>query len=281
MVSRTECSVTMPLAAAWGTARPLAFEVGVDLADRYVLRSALGAGGSGVVFRAWDTALACAVAIKIFDEVGEGGPSSVTRLRREVCLARSVNHPNVCPVFDLARWRGHWFMTMELAVGTLRDEIEAAPSDEPGAEPNWPRRLRDARAVCAGLAAVHDVHITHADVTPRNILRMSDGRLALADFGLARRDGDPVTSKGGTLSYLAPEVMMGEAPNQRSDVWQLGVVLHEILLGHRPRWRLACERPVAELPGASLPAEVRAVLDFASSCLAWDPLARPARATTL
>ena len=268
----------MALAGAWGGPRPVAFEVGLDLADRYVLRSALGAGGSGVVFRAWDTDLACAVAVKIFDEAGEGRPASVTRLRREVCLARSVSHPNVCPVFDLARWRGYWFMTMELAVGTLRDEIDASSADA-ATEPDWPRRLRDARAMCAGLAAVHEANITHADVTPRNVLRMGDGRLALADFGLARRDGDDVTANGGTLSYLPPEVMMGGLPDRRSDLWQLGIVLHEILLGHRPRWQMSCSRPVAELPCASLPPEVRRALDFAAWCLAWDPLARPARAT--
>jgi serine/threonine-protein kinase len=267
----------MALAPDRGRRKPLAFEVGLELADRYILRAPLGVGGSGVVFRAWDIELACPVALKIIDERDGARAASVSSLRREVRLARSVRHPNVCPVYDLVRWRGHSFITMELAVETLRDEIEAASSarDAPGAAPAWKRRLGDARAVCAGLAAIHEANITHADVTPKNVLRMSDGRLALADFGLARREGDEVTSDGGTLSYVAPEVMLGGPPDRRSDVWQLGIVLYEILLGRRPRWRLTDARPIAQLPGATLPAEVRTLLDFAASCLAWDPVERP------
>jgi serine/threonine protein kinase len=180
------------------------------------------------------------------------------------------------PVFDLVEANGHWFMTMELAARTLHDDL--AQTERDGA-PDWADRARDARAVGAGLGAIHRHDVTHGDLTPRNVLRMSDGRLAIADFGLARKAGEKTLPHGGTLSYLAPEVMLGVAPDRRSDVWQLGIVLHEILLGGRPRWRMTGAGPVAALPPAfAPPAEIGALLAVARNCLAWDPALRPASA---
>lgn len=259
----------------WRAARTLS--VGDDLGQRYTLRAELGRGGSGTVFRAWDSQLECPVAVKIFEADARPPGRHVRRLQREVRIARGVRHPNVCPVFDLGQCDGHWFMTMELAAGTLSEEL----SRTPGA-PNWANRARDARDLVAGLSAIHTAGITHADVAPRNILRMNDGRLALADFGMARLDGEETELCGGTLSYVSPEVVMGARPDRRSDVWQLGLVLHEVLLGTRPRWRLAAYSAVAEPAlAAAPPATVAQILRVAASCLAWDPGERPASAVEL
>jgi serine/threonine protein kinase len=88
----------------------------------------------------------------------------------------------------------------------------------------------------AGLAAIHQEGIVHRDLTPQNLLRMDDGRVVVADFGLAFEGGQSVSLLGGTPKYLPPEVERGEPATFAADVWQLGVVMHEILFGRRPAW---------------------------------------------
>jgi serine/threonine-protein kinase len=244
------------------------------LANRYVVQAALGRGGSGAVYRAWDSQLECPIAIKIHDALGLAPSESVRSMTREVRLARRVRHPNVCPVYDLVRADGHWFTTMELAATTMyAANLEGArPTDAKA----WRRAVEDAVEVTSGLTAIHACGITHGDLTPRNILRMTDGRLAVTDFGMARHDADSTRLCGGTLNYLAPEVMLGGAPERRSDVWQLGLVLHELLLGPRLRWRLQDTGPVAERPPErDLPEAATTLLDVAAACLTWTPERRP------
>jgi serine/threonine-protein kinase len=268
------------------TRRASELGVGSELGERYTLRAVIGRGGSATVFRAWDSQLAYTIAVKVFDPERSNFTSHLRRYRREVRLGRAVRHPNVCPVFDLAQWEGRWFMTMELGAGTLHhelnDELNDAPAKDTCAAARWQRRTRDARDIVAGLAAVHAAGITHGDFSPRNVLRMTDGRLALADFGMARDDEHPTLMRGGTFTYVSPEVMLGASPDCRSDVWQLGIVLHELLLGQRPRWRFDARGPVAEaaLPSAC-PGAPAAILALAASCLTWDPAKRPASASEL
>jgi serine/threonine-protein kinase len=253
--------------------------VGAELGERYTLRAVIGRGGSATVFRAWDSQMASAIAVKVFDAEPSSFASHIRRYRREVRLGRAVRHPNVCPVFDLAQWDGRWFMTMELAAGTLQEELTDSPPKEIGAA-GWEQRARDARDIVAGLAAVHAAGITHGDLSPRNVLRRTNGRLGLADFGMARHDEHPTLMRGGTFTYVSPEVMLGASPDCRSDVWQLGIVLHELLLGQRPRWRFDARGPVAEdaLPSAC-PGQAAEILAVAASCLTWDPAKRPASAS--
>jgi serine/threonine-protein kinase len=244
------------------------------------LRAWLGGGGNGTVYSAWDRKVGRSIAIKLFEPARTAGLEGTRRLEREVRLARAVVHENVCPVFDLVAADGHWFMTMELAARTLREDLDLKV-ESPG-ETRWARSARDARSVCAGLGAIHRLGIAHGDLTPRNILRMGDGRLALADFGLARGAADEPVTHGGTLNYLAPEVALGLAPDSRSDLWQLGIVLHEILLGARPSWRMTDAGPVACLSTSfDPPCEIAELLAIAAACLAWNPALRPATATDL
>ncbi|HXI60608.1 MAG TPA: serine/threonine-protein kinase [Polyangia bacterium] len=243
--------------------------------SRYQIEAPIGEGGSGSVFRAWDRALGEQIAIKILHAERARETSWISRLAREVRVARAIRHPNVCRVFDLGHADGHWFVTMELAVGGALRQLLRAAGDSATQRP-LEERLADARALCAGLAAIHAVGITHRDVTPQNVLRMQDGRLVLSDFGLAIANNDNTTIHGGTPAYMPPEALMGGRSDQRSDVWQLGAILHEIMFGRKPEWKVGPEGTTLKWP---LPAVAGAVEEevarLCGECLAHDPAARP------
>jgi serine/threonine protein kinase len=248
-------------------------KAGAVLQSRYQIEAAIGEGGSGQVFRAWDRVLGEPIALKILRPDRAQEKSWIKRLAREVKVARAIRHPNVCRVFDLANADGHWMVSMELASGgTLRDTLQSNRS-RPLAE-----QLADARALCAGLAAIHLVGITHRDVTPQNVLRMADGRLILSDFGLAVESGE-TTVQGGTPRYMAPEAAMGQRLDQRSDVWQLGSILHELFFDRRPEWRSDGGRIVLVDPaGPGASPLYRQVGRLCRDCLAQNPGDRPSDA---
>lgn len=249
---------------------PTGLKAGVVLGSRFQIEAAVGEGGSGQVFRAWDRVLGEPVALKILrpDRAQEKG--WIKRLAREVKVARAIRHPNVCRVFDLGNVDEHWFVSMELASsGTLRDTLRS------NQERSLSDRLADARGICAGLAAIHTVGIIHRDVTPQNLLRMSDGRLVLSDFGLAV-EGGVTTVHGGTPSYMAPETAMGHGPDQRSDVWQLGSVLHEVFFNRRPAWDSGPRGLTLSAPAPAGALSLnRDLLELCRACLATNPGDRP------
>ena len=181
------------------------------------------------MLRAFDRVSATVVAVKVLKPGLTHDPRWEKRFQRELRLGRPIRHPNVCRIFDIGDADGYRFLTMEFATGgTLRDLIK---KDEP-LRP-LPERLADAAGAIAGLAAIHDAGIVHRDVKPDNMLRMEDGRLVLSDFGLATDlpDSTMVSVFVGTPHYMAPEVREGDPATTRSDVWSLGVVLHEIFFG--------------------------------------------------
>lgn len=251
-------------------------EPGEVLGSRYQIEAAIGEGGSGQVFRAWDRVLGEPIALKILRPDRAREKSWIKRLAREVRVARAIRHANVCRVFDLANADGHWFVSMELATGgTLRDTLRSGQA-RPMAE-----RLVDARAICAGLAAIHLVGITHRDVTPQNVLRMTDGRLVLSDFGLASEGAD-TTIEGGTPRYMPPETAMGHRSDQRSDVWQLGSILHELLFDRRPEWENASKGIVLRQPSAAgASAFEEDLARLCRDCLAQNPAERPPTAVAV
>jgi serine/threonine protein kinase len=246
------------------------------LGSRFQIEAAIGEGGSGQVFRAWDRVLGEPVALKILRPDRAKEKSWIRRLAREAKVARAIRHPNVCRVFDLGHVDDHWFVSMELASGgTLRDTLRTEP-DRPLSE-----ALADARAVCAGLAAIHTVGIVHRDVTPQNVLRMADGHLVLSDFGLAIEGGD-TTVHGGTPSYMPPEASMGHRPDQRSDVWQFGAILHELIFGLRPSWEAGRGGLVLKEPSSQTASSLEKDLSrLCRACLAPNPAERPANATDI
>ena len=188
-----------------------------------------------MVLRAFDRSAQALVAVKLLRPTLTHDPRWEKRFSRELRLGRPIRHPNVCRIFDIGDADGYRFLTMELATGgTLRELIKRKDPQRPIEE-----RMADALGVIGGLAAIHEAGIVHRDVKTDNILRMEDGRLVLSDFGLATDlpTATMVSVFVGTPHYMAPEVREGEPATTRSDVWSLGVVLHEIVFGRRPERR--------------------------------------------
>ena len=263
----------------------LALAAGAVLDARYQIEAVIGEGGSGKVFRAWDRVLGEPVAVKILHPARAAEKSWIKRLAREVKVARAIRHPNVCRVFDLGRADGHWFVTMELAAGgNLREMLRQGGAGAGGEKPMRPlaERLVDARDLCAGLAAIHAVGIVHRDVTPQNVLRMTDGRLVISDFGLAIESDDNTTVHGGTPAYMPPEAVMGGRSDLRSDVWQLGAILHELLFGSRPQFTRTDGEISLTWPSAAEATPVEEELArLCRDCLAPDPALRPPTAVAV
>ena len=206
---------------------------GMVLGGRYAIEKIIGRGGSGVVVRAHDRDLSQVVAIKIVRAELAGQRVWAARLAREVRLARQIHHPHVCRVFDFEQADGRVFLVMELARRGRCATSSARARWRRGrsrigsrTRARWRRRWR--RSTPPG--------IVHRDLSPQNVLRMGDGRLVLSDFGLATDVSESTSVHGGTIAYMAPEVMRGGRSTIASDIWSLGVVMHEIVFGDKPRW---------------------------------------------
>jgi serine/threonine protein kinase len=257
--------------------RPPDIERGTVLAGRYQIEDIIGKGGSGIVLRVFDRTAQNVVALKVLKAELARDAKWEKRFSRELRLGRPIQHPNVCRIFDIGEADGHRFLTMEIARGgSLRDELKRGGALERPIQ----ERMADARAVIAGLAALHAAGVVHRDIKPDNLLRMEDGRLVLSDFGLAT---DAATAPGatvliGTPHYMAPEVLAGEPATSRSDVWALGVVLHEIFFGRRPERRPASFDGSARSPLRPTSPLERRMLALCETCLAESSFDRPADA---
>jgi serine/threonine protein kinase/Tol biopolymer transport system component len=206
----------------------------------YRLDHQLGEGGMGTVYRATDTKLNRAVAIKFLSTV-LAAASPRRRFQREAQLASSLNHPHIVTVHDAGEIDGRQYLVTELVDGgTLRDWIEAR-------QRSWQDIVELLIGVADGLATAHDAGILHRDIKPENILITKTGYAKLADFGLAKlREApspaaDAVTETGtragvivGTVAYMSPEQATGRPIDARSDVFSFAVVLYELLTGRRP-----------------------------------------------
>ncbi len=202
------------------------------LADRYELLELLGAGGMGAVFRAHDRELDELVALKLLrPEIASDG-ASLVRFRREVKLARRVTHRNVARTFDLGVDGAARFLTMELIEG------ESLASHARRQRIALAEVLRLAEEISRGLAAAHAVGVVHRDLKPDNVM-LSGDRVVLTDFGIAQiADGhDGARRTGsiiGTPAYMAPEQLDNGAVDGRTDVYALGTLLYELLVGALP-----------------------------------------------
>ncbi len=211
--------------------------VGHFFAGRYRIESILGRGGMGVVYKATDAQLDETVAIKTLPgDVMTRSPEDLERFKREIRLARKITHRNVLRTFDYGEAEGVYFISMEYVRGyTLNELIDEAPSRQ------MPPRatMGIARQICRGLHAAHEQGIIHRDIKPQNVLIDAKGEVKLMDFGVARMTeaSEAMTQAGlivGTPHYMSPEQVQGKTLDPRTDVYAMGVLLYEILVGRRP-----------------------------------------------
>ena len=225
-------------------------EPGHTVAGRYCIERLIGSGGMcGGVYAALDLSDGSRVALK------------TTSNLREFFTARAVDHANVCRVMECGQDGGVSFLTMELLEG---ETLEQRLADHgPLSAEAW---FDFAAQLCAAVAAIHEVGILHRDLKPANIFITAAGRVVLIDFGVARFTSQSAPAGGfepaqttGTLPYMAPESLLGRPATVRSDIYSLGVVLHESLTGELPFENPGSAEPVAAL----------------RECLQMDPQQRP------
>ncbi len=201
---------------------------GQTLGGRYDLLDLLGTGGMGAVYRARDRELDEIVALKVIRDDLARDPEMIERFRREVKLARRVTHTNVARTFELVRAGSLVFCTMELVEGEPLTARLARERRLPIAE-----AVAIACALCDGLTAAHAANVIHRDIKPDNVLLASDGRVVMADFGVAAVGAGDLADTSGTPAYMAPEQARGEPPSPAVDVYAVGVLLLEMVTGRR------------------------------------------------
>ena len=253
---------------ASGDTGPLA--PGEPFGPRYHIIRLLGLGGMGAVYQAWDEELAVAVAIKVIRPEVMADPTAARdiegRFKRELLLARQVTHKNVVRIHDLGEINGIKYITMSYVDGADLASLLKRDRKLPVA-----KALAIARPVISGLVAAHAAGVVHRDLKPANIMIGKNGEALIMDFGIARSSAAPgaksdvdatlpagfrraaasdagATMAGsvlGTLHYMAPEQARGEKVDQRADVYAMGLILYDMLLGNR-RAELA-DNPLVDL----------------------------------
>ena len=216
--------------------------------DSFEIIAPLGAGGMGEVYRARDATLKRDVAIKVLPEYWSRDHERLRRFEQEAQATAALSHPNILSIFHVGQYEGSPYIVTELLQGeTLRDRLRKGLM-----------RLREVLdygvELARGLAAAHDAGIIHRDLKPENIWVTKDGRLKILDFGLAKLDPakavstdaetvslEPQSNPGqvlGTVGYMSPEQVRGQAADARSDIFAVGVILYEMLTG-KPAFRKA------------------------------------------
>jgi len=204
------------------------------LPDRYTGAQPIGRGGMGEIFRATDTTLGRAVAVKVLERRYAEDPAVRERFTREaLAVARLSGNPSIVTVYDVGEWRERPFIVMEyLGGGSLEQRLRDEGAQQPGQALEWLEQAANA------LDVAHRDGVVHRDVKPANLLLDGHGRVHVADFGIASAAGlDALTQTGtvlGTASYLSPEQAKGEATSAASDLYSLAVVAFELLTGRRP-----------------------------------------------
>jgi serine/threonine protein kinase len=210
------------------------------LVGPYQIEGPLGKGGMGEVYRARDNRLGRAVALKFLSGAMAASPSTRERFRREAQAISTLNHPNVCTVYDIGEQDGRPFLVMELMEGqTLKARIAERPFSND-------QLLAIMIPMLEALEAAHGAGIVHRDIKPANVFLTRQGPVKILDFGLAKSAGEPVatavqvdslTAPGttvGTISYMSPEQARGQTVDARTDLFACGVVLYEMATGTLP-----------------------------------------------
>ena len=248
---------------------------------RFVISKRLGAGGMGQVYGAEDTTLKRFVAIKRVSPDAKSTDADRKRLLKEAQRSSALNHPNVGSVYDVVEHAGELWVVMEYIEGeTLRHRLKQPISTD--------EFFAIATQCCEGLQAAHEKSIIHGDIKPENIMLTSGNRVKILDFGVARRawssnpndatkSMETMTATGGTPAYMAPEVLLQQPDDGRSDIFSLGLVFYEMLGGEQPFQSDSLATTVARIvhvnppPLKNVPGPLAAVI---SRAIAKDPKAR-------
>jgi serine/threonine protein kinase len=250
----------------------------------------IGEGGMGTVYRAYDELLHRDVALKVVNKSSGLDASTGQNLLQEARASSSLSHPNICTIHEVGETEGELYIVMELVEGkSLRDL-----SGQGGLPPE--SVLRYGVQIAAALARAHDRGIVHRDLKSTNIVVAPEGLVKVLDFGLAKHMGSGVfdsptmtfatiqgaSSVSGTLPYMAPEILRGESPDHRADLWALGVVLYEAASGRMPfQGRTGFEISSAimrEVPVPLGPPVSPGLWAIMQRCLAKEPAQRYQRA---
>lgn len=213
-----------------------AFASGAKVGD-YEVRELIGSGGMGQVYCARDVRLARDVAIKVLPSFLTRDPERLQRFEQEARAAAALNHPNIVAVYQMGVFQGAPFLVTELLQGSnLRELMRSGPI-------SWRTAVDYGVQVAHGLSAAHSKGIIHRDLKPENVFVTQDGRAKILDFGLAKLAGPspagaagPLTEAGivmGTVGYMSPEQVRGQALDYRSDFFAFGAIVYEMLCGHR------------------------------------------------
>ena len=246
------------------------WQPGELIQNRFRIVRQLGAGGMGEVYLAEDNRLWRKVALKLLPAKFTMDVERLGRFQQEACATSALNHPNIITIFDIGQDGSTHFIATEFIEGeTLRQRISAGKLSISEA-------LNIAVQVASALSAAHSVNVVHRDVKPENIMLRTDGHVKILDFGLAKltnaRSENAAFQSGhlpliktepgvvlGTPGYMSPEQACGESVDRRTDIFSLGVVLYEMITGHRP----FDGKTVGEIIAATLSKEPQPLKEYA------------------
>ncbi|MGH7711304.1 MAG: serine/threonine-protein kinase, partial [Gemmatimonadaceae bacterium] len=219
-----------------------------QMVGHYRIEARLGEGGMGVVYRALDTRLQRVVALKFLPTRLVTNHRARERFLVEARAVAALDHPNVCAIYEVSDTEGpRPFIAMGFYPGrTLAEMLVNGPLP-------WRTALDYAVQIARGLAAAHDRGIVHRDVKPGNVVVTADGVVKLLDFGVARVRDLTITEPGftpGTIAYMSPEQAAGRPVDARTDLWSLGVVLHEMSVNVPPALDAIVRRLLQKAPNA-------------------------------
>lgn len=259
-------------------------QAGTTLGGRYVMRSLLAVGGMGEVWRGIDSELDRPVAVKVLKEDAQSNEVFLKRFNNEAKNAAGLMHPHIAQVFDYGNQAGTAYLVMELVEGEPLSTIleREVTVDEH-------RLVRIMMGTCRGLHVAHQAGVMHRDIKPGNLLIEGEDHVKITDFGVSRsHDQTTLTATGmvmGTAQYLAPELALGKPATPASDLYAVGIIAYEAVVGKRPFTASSpvdiaiaqVNEPVPPLPAAVSPALGAVIMDL----LEKNPRRRPHTAMEL
>jgi serine/threonine-protein kinase len=205
---------------------------GSVVADRYKLLERVGAGGTATVYRAQDLAVPREVALKVLHEALSEDEVATERFRREARSLERLQHPNIVRTFDHGVSRGMHYIAMEHVPGSSLKSLIAA-----GGPPKPKYAIEIVLQILAAAGSIHAHGLIHRDLKSANVLVNPRGLVKVTDFGIACPRGDGITRAGslvGTVEYISPERLKGDAATESSDLYAIGVIFYELLTGRLP-----------------------------------------------